>query len=289
MTGEEIKNAFTENPDLQKEVLEGFKESHVIRSKEEDDSWRTGFEQDLVSKKTREIATAVEEDIFNASGIEKEEGEKYYDYNKRVVSYLKERADKSKKLESKLEEAINSKGDETLKKELDQYKARIEEMTNAHKDEMTTVKTQFETSQKKGVISASAKGMAFGDFPEDVVNTMLSSAESELLNTPSAMLDGELVFLDDNGDVMKDKESFKNITATDLLRGKLGSILKVEGQTAKGVGTSAPATKPSAIAPADVKTKIQLDRYLIEQGVPKGTAEYSEKFAELGGNDLPLR
>jgi hypothetical protein len=74
----------------------------VVRTTQEDAEFISNFEKNaLPSKieagveekiKTRisEVATAIEKDIFDSSGVPKNDGEKYYDYAKRVVGSLKE-------------------------------------------------------------------------------------------------------------------------------------------------------------------------------------------------------
>lgn len=291
MTGEEIKNALIENPELQNEVFDGFKESHVIRSKSDDEAWKTNFEQDLVSKKTREIASSIEEDVFSTTGIEKNEGEKYYDYVKRATSTLLDKSKKAKTLEKQLEELKNTDVDETLKREVSEYKGLIDKLKSEHEEKVVGLKTEFDTERKKSSIASAMNELSFdGDLPEDVVATMKESALNKMLSAQSQFSDGSLVFIGEDGETMRDPESLKPLSAKDILKQSLSSVLRKEEIKKKGLGTDAPTANNNGVAPpSGIKTRMQLTGWLADKGIAAGTTEYSKAWAEAGGNDLPLR
>lgn len=290
MTGEEIRNALGENPELQKEVLDGFKETHVIRSKDEDESWKTNFEQDLVSKKTREIASSIEEDVFNTTGIQKNEGEKYYDYVKRATSSLVEKSKKAKTLEKQIEELKSTDVDEALKRELGEYKDIVEKMRSEHESKVVELKTEFNTERKKSSIASAMNELSFSnELPEDVIATMKESALNKVLSAESQFSDGKLVFLNEAGETIRDQETMQPLSARDILTQSLSSVLKKSETKKTGLGTDAPKTDNGFTAPSGIKTRMQLTAHLAEQGIAAGTPAYSKAWAEAGGNDLPLR
>lgn len=290
MTTEDIRNFMSENPEASKEILDGFKETHIIRTKDEDATWRQNYEQDIVSKKTREFAENLEKDVFELSGLEKEDGEKYHAYNKRAYTSLSEKAKRVKTLEAKIEELQSQNADETLKKELDQYKAKISEMTEAHAKEKERIFADFNNDKKSLEIKSATKSLEFGDYPESILSRAIKDVQQEIMSMPSKVVEGSTVFLDENGDIMKHQDSFENVTASDLVKERLSDIIKKPEETKKGLGLKEPEKKGDTFAmPSDVTTKTQLNRYLVDKkGLAVTSPEYKEIFREYS-KDLPLR
>ncbi len=290
MTTEEIKAFMSENPDASKQILDGFKETHIIRTKDEDVSFMKGYEDDLLSKKTRSFAEDLENDILNTSGMEKQEGEKYYDYNKRVINSLLDKSKKAKSLEKQLEELKNSDVDEALKRELGEYKGIVEKMKADHEEKVVSLKKEFNMERKKSSVAGAMSELSFSsELPEDVISTMKESALNKVLSANSQFSDGQLVFLNENGETIRDQESMQPLTAKEILVQSLSSVLKKPEQKKTGLGTDAPKTDNGFTTPSGISTRMQLTTYLAEKGIAAGTAEYSKAWAEAGGNELPLR
>jgi len=289
MTAEEIKNAISENPDLKKEVLGTFSDTHVIKSIADHDEWKENFEKETISKKTRKIADHFEADI-TGYGFEKIEGEKYYDYNKRALSTLSEKAKRSKELEAQIEELKTKDVSEDLKREHKDLKALFDKTQLDHEEDKKKLISGFNSERKEGTIASAMNSLSFNsDMPEDVISALKEKRTEELMGMNSSFSSEGLVFLKEDGETMRHPETLKPITAADLLNDSLASILKKSDPARKGIGTKAPkAEEGSMVAPAGVKTKVQLSAHLAEQGLVANTKEYSLAFSEMG-KGLPLR
>jgi len=293
MNLEDIKNAFAENPEFRSEYLSSLSETHVVRTKDDEAKFLSNYEDKLASDKTRDIATSIESDIYNASGVEKTEGEKYYDYLKRVVSDLKGKAGRVKGLESKLEELKNSGVDEETKRELTELKELIPKLKSEHETQLMDLKKKHDTDRKRSEIMSSLSEVALDpSLPEDVAKVMKANAVEKLLNLKSSFSDGKLIYVNDSGDTVRHEESLEPKSSKDLLIESLSSILKKQEQTTKGLGTNTDDSNVNAKMnkPDGVKTKIQLDTYIKESlGHANGSAEYTKAFQEMGGHELPVR
>jgi hypothetical protein len=102
MTQEEILQAIEANPELVKPIAESFTaKGYVVRTTEEDASFLSNHETNIIpqrvesaigekmKEKTFEMATGIEKDIFEKTGIKKNENEKYFNYLKRAFDEVK--------------------------------------------------------------------------------------------------------------------------------------------------------------------------------------------------------
>lgn len=140
-------------------------------------------------------------DIFDVTGVKKKDGEKSYDYAKRVLSEYKQKAESVRSVEVNLEEAkaevvkLQAKleegaGDDTLRQQLKDAKAQVTQLQTklqAEKDNFKTRENEF-AAQLKGVhvdyaFEAATSGIKFkAGITEPIQRTLLSAAKAEVLS-----------------------------------------------------------------------------------------------------------
>jgi len=261
---------------------------------------------------------------LETSGIVKAEGEKSFDYMKRVIGEFK----------------TSATGSETLKSEIETYKTKVSDLENAIADgqgdsvtaqklkdaeaNLTALQTQYDTDKQSWtdkekefngkitgiqVNSEFAKatgGLKFkAGYPDSVQKTLIDSAKSGILavNKPD-WIDSEgtkiMVFRGPDGEILRNKgNALQPYTAAELISEKLKDVIDA-GQKKPGTGTKNPEGQPDVIELVEVagaKTQVEADtiitKYLLQQGELRGTASFAEKQAEIRDKNnvskLPMR
>ena len=177
-------------------------------------------------------------------------------------------------------------GDETLKllqsdhdalkdkhqKTLDNFK--LEKESQAKEDNRVNLMSQADHA---------LMGIKFlGSVPEDARNALVEIAKDDVVKDAS-FLDGNVVFLDANGDPQRD-DKLNIITMESRLKEKLKSIID-EGRKQPGVDIKEPTTKGedgkiivNVVVPDTVRTMAGLIEHLQQAGLERSTDEY---FAAL--------
>jgi len=298
----EVKSHMKENPEFKKELL-GSIDGYVVKSSEEFESLKSNIANEAISKKTSEFASSIEKDIFETTNIAKEQDEKWFDYQKRVLGSLGEKAKKVSSYQKQLEEAKanTSTLDETIKQEYQELKKAIPELEERYKNEILSLQNDNKKERKSWEISSAIGQMSFSKtLPETLVDLAKKSAVQDLMTQKSEFRDGKLVFLDDNGETLRNKDNnLEPFSAGDLLKNKLAEVLAVKSD-ASGLGTSpkdATQTVEGIALDPSIKTQVDLDRKLGEKGLSTSSDEYIKErnayikgYAEAnGGRAMPLR
>lgn len=277
----------------------------------------------VIGARVGEIHGSYEKDILALTGIPKNQGEKAYDYNKRVLSQYKTEAETAKTtietikaekaaVEQKLKEGST---DEALKSQLadlgtklkdaqDALKAKDSMLTKVaedHKAELMNAKVNFQFMQNNKDIKLKAA------YSDTIAQTLLSQAKNEILAryTPD--------FIDVNGQetlIFRDKTtneiarnpnnglnpySIKDLYQTTVLKEAIDT-----GKKQTGGGTGNPASTGASTSGIDlsgVKTQKEADNmiytHLMQKGLARGTQEFSAEQAKIreenGINKLPIR
>lgn len=280
-------------------------------------------EDTVIGARVGEIHGSYERDILALTGVSKNQGEKAYDYNKRVLSQYKTEAETAKTtveaikaekatLEQKLKEGST---DEALKSQLADLGTRLKDAQDAlkakdsmltkladdHKAELTNAKVNFQFMQNNKDIKLKAA------YSDTIAQTLLSQAKNEILAkyTPD--------FIDVNGQetlIFRDKTtneiarnpnnglnpySIKDLYQTTVLKEAIDT-----GKKQKGGGTGNPANtgaNTSGIDLSGVKTQKEADNmiytHLMQKGLARGTQEFSAEQAKIRAeneiNKLPIR
>lgn len=281
-------------------------------------------ETTVINTKIGEHHGLLEKDVLEVSGVAKAEGEKSFDYMKRVLGGFK----------------TSATGSETLKTEIETYKTKVSDLEKAIAEgqgdsvtaqklkdaeaNLTALQTQYETDKQSWtkkeeefngkitgiqVNSEFAKatgGLKFkAGYPESVQKTLIDSAKSGILavNKPDWIdSDGTkiMVFRGPDGEILRNKgNALQPYTAAELISEKLKDVIDA-GHKKPGTGTKNPEGQPDVIDLVEVsgaKTQVEADsiitKYLLQQGELRGTASFAEKQAEIREKNnvskLPMR
>ena len=282
-------------------------------------------EASVIGQKTGEIYGGLDADILAASGIAKNGTEKTYDYAKRVISEIKEKAgklDESLKQidalsaeKARLEKVIADGGaDAETKRQLTQAQTDLASVTKS----FTDLKAQYDEQKEKHVkelfgikldseFSRATSGLKFrADIPQNVTDVIVSQAIAKVKGMyPEYIDDGKggkiLAFKDaENGAIMRNPEKNLNpYTASELVEKELKTMGVLEsGRKQNGAGTKPQGGNGSgSIDIAGARTQEEayeaIASSLMAQGMTIGSNEFetamSKAWAANNLKSLPLR
>lgn len=265
-------------------------------------------------------------DIFNITGIKKKDGEKSYDFMKRVLSEYKTKGESVKNIQKELDDAkaqvadLQSKleknaGNETLAQQLKDAKAQVTQLQaqlQTKETEFNTKKTEFETALKNTHVDyafqAATTGLKFKTgITEPIQKTLLNAAKAEILakGTPDFIDDGQggkkLVIRGADGNIINNpKNNLNPYTLQELvMETSLKDVIDT-GRQQKGGGTIPPAGGGGGGGMLDlsgIKSQVEADKaiesYLLSNGLTRDSQEFAEQSMQLRTENsvanLPLR
>lgn len=265
-------------------------------------------------------------DIFNITGIKKKDGEKSYDFMKRVLSEYKTKGDSVKTIQTELDNAkaqvadIQSKleknaGNEALTQQLKDAKAQVAQLQTQLKTketEFNTKKTEFETALKNTHVDyafqAATAGLKFKTgITEPIQKTLLNAAKAEILakGTPDFIDDGQggkkLVIRGADGNILNNpKNNLNPYTLQELvMETSLKDVIDT-GRKQTGGGTEPPTGGGGGGGMLDlsgIKSQVEADKaiesYLLSNGLTRDSQEFAEQSMQLRTENnvanLPLR
>ena len=282
-------------------------------------------EASVIGQKTGEIYGGLDADILAASGIAKNGTEKTYDYAKRVIGEIKEKASKLdeslKQIDAlsaekaRLEKVIADGGaDAETKRQLTQAQTDLASVTKS----FTDLKEQYDEQKEKHVkelfgikldneFSRATSGLKFrADIPQNVTDVIVSQAIAKVKGMyPEYIDDGKggkiLAFKDaENGAIMRNPEKNLNpYTASELVEKELKTMGVLEsGRKQGGAGTKPQGGNGSgSIDIAGARTQDEayeaIASSLMAQGMTIGSNEFetamSKAWAANNVKSLPLR
>lgn len=266
-------------------------------------------------------------DILNVSGIAKAEGEKSYDYLKRVLGDYKTKLDGTKTLSAQLEAQKNKVteleaklaaggSDEALKQQLKDARHQVTQLQTqltAKTGELDKAKKDYEQKEKDLQVgfafTNATAGIKFkADVSEPVKKILLAAAKDEILakGTPDFIDDGnggkKLVLRDAAGNTLNNpKNNLNPYTIEELvMETSLKDVIDT-GRQQPGGGT-VPPVKPNGgggttLDLSGVKTQLeadtQIEKYLLSTGLTRDNAEFGNKVLEIRNennvSELPIR
>ena len=266
-------------------------------------------------------------DILSISGISKADGEKTYDYLKRVLGDYKTKLDGTKTLSAQLEAQkkkvteLETKlaaggSDEAVKQQLKDARHQVTQLQTqltAKTEELDKAKKDYEKKEKDLQVgfafTNATAGIKFkADVSEPVKKILLAAAKDEILakGTPDFIDDGnggkKLVLRDAAGNTLNNpKNNLNPYTIEELvMETSLKDVIDT-GRQQPGGGT-VPPVKPNGgggttLDLSGVKTQLeadtQIEKYLLSTGLTRDNAEFGNKVLEIRNennvSELPIR
>lgn len=265
-------------------------------------------------------------DILSVSGIAKSDGEKSYDYLKRVLGGYKTKLDGSKTLAAQLKTSqdkvaelekkiADGAADEAIKTQLKDARHQVTQLQSqltAKSEELETAKKDYAKKEKDIQVSyaftAATSNLKFkADVSEPVKKILLAAAKDEILakGTPDFIDDGNggtrLVLRDANGNTINNpKNNLNPYTLNELVMETSLKDVIDSGKQQPGGGTGPSRTTPSSNGVLDlsgVKTQqdadAQIEAYLLSTGLTRDNIEFGNKALEIrtenNVSELPIR
>lgn len=266
-------------------------------------------------------------DIFNITGIKKKDGEKSYDYAKRVLNEYKTKISSVKDIQSELTAAktevanLQAKlekgiGDEALKQQLKDAKAQVAQLQTqlqTKETEFSARKAEFDKAIKDTHVDyafqAATSNLKFKNgITEPIQKTLLSAAKAEVLSkgTPDFIDDGQggkkLVIRGTDGNILNNpKNNLNPYTLQELVmetslkdvidtsRQQQGGGTKTFGQGSDGTG--------GTLDLSGIKSQVEADKaieaHLLASGLTRDSQEFANQSMQLRTEnnvaDLPIR
>ena len=262
-------------------------------------------------------------DILSISGITKNEGEKSYDYMKRVMTGYKSAAASADTLKTeitglkaekeKLQKQLESgSADATLKQALKDTEARLSQAQAKYetsKTELENTKKSYEAKikdiQVDYAFDKAIAGMTFkADVDDSVKAVLLKDAKQQVLakGTPDFVeINGvrTLVFRDANGLTLNNPTNLAPLTISEMLS-NVESLKSILGTGTAGAGTRTvpptPTTDP-ILQMSQARSQVEADNIIEKYLMDKGYTRYSKEFitesaklrAQYNVDKLPIR
>ena len=285
-------------------------------------------ENTVIGTKIGALHGQYDTDVLSITGIKKNDGEKSYDYVKRVLNDYKSQLTSTATIQAQLANAqsevqklkdklAEGAGDETLKQQLKDAKnqvSQLQQQLTTKENEFATAKAELEGQIKNTHVDyafqAAVSGLKFKTgISESLQKILLSAAKAEVLSkgTPDFVDNGNggktLVFRDSTGNVLNNPANNLNpYTVNELLmQTSIKDAIDI-GKQQQGSGTK-PITTPGGNRNATlldlsgVKNQLYADKaieaYLLAQGITRDSEAFAEQSLQLrtenNVSQLPIR
>lgn len=265
-------------------------------------------------------------DILSISGIGKADGEKTYDYLKRVLGEYKTKLDGTKTLSAQLEAQkkkvteLETKlavggSDEAVKQQLKDARHQVTQLQTqltAKTGELDKAKKDYEKKEKDLQVgfafTNATAGIKFkADVSEPVKKILLAAAKDEILakGTPDFVDDGKggkkLVLRDAAGNTLNNpKNNLNPYTIEELvMETSLKDVIDTGKQQPGGGTKPNPSSGHRTVnldlsaAKTQQEADIQIENYLLSTGLTRDNVEFGNKALEIRNennvSDLPIR
>lgn len=284
-------------------------------------------ENTVIGTKIGALHGQYDADILGITGIKKKDGEKSYDYAKRVLGEYKTKAESMKTIQTQLTAAqaqvaeLQSKlekgaGDETLKQQLKDAKAQVTQLQTqlqTKETEFNTKKAEFDKTIKDTHVDyafqAATAGLKFkSGITEPIQKTLLNAAKAEVLakGTPDFIEDGQggkkLVIRGADGNILNNpKNNLNPYTMQELvMETSLKDVIdKGRQQTGGGTGGfgSGSGGTGGTLDLSGIKSQVEADKaieaHLLANGLTRDSQEFADQSMQLRTENnvasLPIR
>ena len=272
-------------------------------------------ENTVIGTKIGALHGQYDTDILGITGIKKKDGEKSYDYAKRVLGEYKTKAESVKTVQAELDAAkaqvteLQSKlekgaGDETLRQQLKDAKAQVAQLQTqlqTKETEFNSKKTEFETTLKNTHVDyafqAAIAGLKFkSGITEPIQKTLLKAAKAEVLakGTPDFIEDGQggkkLVIRGADGNILNNpKNNLNPYTMQELvMETSLKDVIET-GRQQRGGGTedfgSGSGGTGGTLDLSGIKSQVEADKaieaHLLANGLTRDSQEFADQSLQL--------
>lgn len=263
-------------------------------------------------------------DIFGITGIAKNQGEKSYDYAKRVLNDYKQQitstatiqaqlANAKKEVETLKQKLADGAGDDQLKQQLKDAKSLASQLQQQLTQQTTELAKQKETyeAQIKSIyvdseFNNAISGLKFkSGITDGIKDVLLKAAKAEILEkgTPDFIENNgakTLVFRDTAGNILNNPANNLNpFTVQELLMQTAIKDIIDLGKQQQGGGTqpNGQETHVTILDLSNAKTQVEADKviesYLLSNGLTRDSAEFAQQSMELRNDNnvgqLPIR
>lgn len=281
--------------DAIKRIQESEDGEWFIRTSKEEESFKSNLIENEVEAnigaRIKETYDNIDKDITKVLGTIKPKEIKTFDYIPQILSDLKSKADKV----AELEEQIASKGKpseelERLKGELKSVRELYSTEKSQWETEKGNLQAEFNKTRIKEQIGSAMAGLKFKDIPPAALSA-LKEVEMNRLVAMAELTDNGIVYKNGDKTVLNPNTAAPKTTA-EILAERFKDVIDVSTPK-KGTGTKPSFQKEGGkitgvdmILPDSVQSRDDLGKYLMEQGLTRGSAEYTAAYAEHS-KDLP--
>lgn len=284
-------------------------------------------ENTVIGTKIGALHGQYDADILGITGIKKKDGEKSYDYAKRVLGEYKTKAESTKTIQTQLTAAqaqvaeLQSKlekgaGDETLKQQLKDAKAQVTQLQTqlqTKETEFNTKKAEFDKTIKDTHVDyafqAAIAGLKFkSGITEPIQKTLLNAAKAEVLakGTPDFIEDGQggkkLVIRGADGNILNNpKNNLNPYTMQELVMETSLKDVIDKGRQQTGGGTGGfgfgSGGTGGTLDLSGIKSQVEADKaieaHLLANGLTRDSQEFADQSMQLRTENnvasLPIR
>lgn len=282
-------------------------------------------ENTVIGTKIGALHGQYDADILGITGINKNQGEKSYDYLKRVLNDYKTQLTSTATIQAQLANAkteietlkqklADGSGDETIKQQLKDAKKLASDLQTQLTQSATELATQKENYEKqiKGIyvdnaFSEAISGLKFkAGITDSIKNVLLNAAKAEVLakGTPDFIeSNGKkvLVYRDAAGNVLNNPANNLNPFTTQelLMQTSIKDVIDpVKKQPGGGTGPiQRHNTSVTILDLTGAKTQVEADKiiesYLLGNGLTRDSAEFASQSMQLRTenkvSELPIR
>ena len=253
-------------------------------------------ENTVIGTKIGALHGQYDTDILNITGIKKKDGEKSYDYAKRVLGEYKTKAESAKTIQTQLTAA----------------QAQVAEL-QTKETEFNTKKAEFDKTIKDTHVDyafqAATAGLKFkSGITEPIQKTLLNAAKAEVLakGTPDFIEDGQggkkLVIRGADGNILNNpKNNLNPYTLQELVMETSLKDVVDTGRQQTGGGTggfgSGSGGTGGTLDLSGIKSQVEADKaieaHLLANGLTRDSQEFSDQSMQLRTENnvasLPIR
>lgn len=283
-------------------------------------------ENTVIGTKIGALHGKYDADILSITGISKNQGEKSYEYAKRVLNEYKSQitsaatlqaqlANAKKEVETLKQKLADGSGDEQLKQQLKDAKNQVSQLQGqltAKQKEIDDTKADYDKQIKNiyvdNAFQEAISGLKFkSGITDGIKSVLINAAKAEVLakGTPDFIENNgtkTLVFRDANGVILANAANNLNpFTAQELLmQTSIKDVIDI-GRQQPGTGTK-PVTRHDGgnvtiLDLSSAKTQVEADKviesYLLSNGLTRDSVEFAEQSMQLRTDNnvgqLPIR